>query len=64
MAADTKTAPETIFPTPMGSLERTVEEDDTLTSHLDLDWVDVEDSSDDESTELDRLMIRLGGNGF
>jgi hypothetical protein len=48
----------------MGSLERTVEEDDTLTSHLDLDWVDVEDSSDDESTELDRLMIRLGGNGF
>ena len=66
MAHETSDPPEPMYPTPMGSLERTVEIDDELDNGLaDTDGPsDVEQPADDDQTELDRMIIRLGGNGF
>jgi hypothetical protein len=51
--------------TPAGSLERTVDRDDFLSTIQNDDDVDtIPDDDHDESTELQRMVIRLGGNGF
>ena len=51
--------------TPAGSLERTVDSDDSLSTIRNDDDVDPNPNPDhDESTELQRMVIRLGGNGF
>jgi hypothetical protein len=53
------------FPAPMGSLERTIDSDDALVGCPAADEATVEESTDGkEHWELDRMIIRLGGNGF
>jgi hypothetical protein len=48
-----------------GSLERTVDRDDRLTAiPVETEADAAPASDDDEASELERMMIRLGGNGF
>jgi hypothetical protein len=50
---------------PAGSLERTVDRDDRLSAIPAETEADADSNSDhDEATELERMMLRLGGNGF
>jgi len=52
------------FPMAMGSLERAIEmEDEQFIHSVAGDEVD-RPTDDDDPMELDRMLIRLGGNGF
>ena len=53
------------FPAPMGSLERTIDDDDALAGLPDdRGGAAAETPDQEEHWELDRMIIRLGGNGF
>jgi hypothetical protein len=67
MTHEKTTEPEPPFPTPKGSLERTVDEDETpFANGLDREQGEApaESDDDDQPRQLERFMIRFGGNGF
>jgi hypothetical protein len=67
MTHEKTTEPEPPFPTPKGSLERTVDEDETpFANGLDREQGEAVAASEegDEPQHVDQMVIRMGGNGF